>query len=618
MRTPRPLPIALAAGLLLWAGAPLDAQVREMVSSQIAVSDRDASLRLDFSSGESLEIVLREGEVLVDGESLGGYESGSQLEASWRSLLGDAVALDDGPLARALTDWTPPESLEGESAALAARIDETLDRRLAAPEPSAPAEQEDAAPSGEGRGLELADLLRRTDRLEALAEALEDLSLDEVRIRVGEDVEVEDDEEIEATLIVVDGDLDVRGTVDGDVVVTGGTLTVFDGGRITGQARLADARISREGGTVDGPVREIQVGRARALEALEELGNLGGLEDLERLGELDELEEDLRSEIREEIRRELRSELRDEFRDRYRGPDLFSPLRRVGRGLGGLFQNLFGFVLVVALGMVAVHFVPERLERIGDTARRGPARAGLVGIAGLFLLFPAWIIGIVALAVSIIGIPVMIAWIPLFWVAAGLAAAVGYLAVARILGEWIAEQGFRGLDFLRPSNTVHALAAGVAALLIPFAAANVVEMAGPWLGVVEGLLLAVGWIAVAAAGSVGFGAILLSRGGREPRHRPPGEPFGEPDWPADPGPAPSPDEEEWSAQWEDLEREARERASGAAPEETAPEAEEEAPPPDSGSGAGPTSGSDASDTASGEEGDEGEDEDGTRTAPPDA
>lgn len=601
MRTYRLDLLTLLGVLLLSAAAPLGAQVRGVVSSQIAVSNRDASLELDFESGESLEIAFRGGEVAVDGEAVGSYERGDALESSWRSLLAEAVQLDDGPLARALVDWMPPTSLEGEAEALGRQIDRTLEERLAAPEPAAAS---DASRPEAGTGpsppeQDLAGLLRRTDRLELLAEALEGLELDEVQIRVDENVTVAADEEIQATLVVVDGDLEVSGTVDGDVVVTGGALRVYEGGRITGDVRLADARIYRDGGDIGGTVRTVQVSRERAMDALDQLENLGRLEELEDLEELEGLEEEIRARVRDELRRELRDEIRSELRDRYRGPGIFAPLRSVGRGLSGLLQNLITFAIVVVLGVLVVHFFPENLERVAAAARRSPGRAGMVGVAGTFLLLPIWILGMVALAITIIGIPALLAWVPLFPVAAGLAAGLGYLAVARVLGGWVADQGVQGLDFLRPSNTIHAVAAGVALLMIPYAAANVVEMAGPWLGFVEGLFLTLGWVAGAAAIAVGFGAVLLTRGGREPHRGPADGPYDDLDWTPGTGPTPEPDpakrppgrpapgeddrwddEEEWEETWENLEREARDRTSDPPGPEGPEDAGGPAPEPD--------------------------------------
>ncbi|MFP3949304.1 MAG: hypothetical protein ACLFWG_11300, partial [Longimicrobiales bacterium] len=200
---------------------------------------------------------------------------------------------------------------------------------------------------------------------------------------------------------------------------------------------------------------------------------------------------------------------------------------------------------------------------------RSPGRAALVGLAGTFLLIPAYVLGIVVLAVSIVGIPFLLLWIPLFPLAAVVAAGLGYLAVAVLLGRWIIRQDFRGLDFLERENDLHAAATGLGALLIPYAIANVILLGGPWLGAIHGLFSAVGILAGCIALIVGFGGVLLTRGGRRPAfvggfgemHEPGTTPWGaesvadpkgaewEEDW----------DEEwkkEWDEEWEDLEREA--------------------------------------------------------------
>lgn len=536
MRThPLPERLALLSALLLalLVGPPLLAQeVREVVSSRIGVSARDATLSLELAPDEAVEVAFRDGEVLVDGEPLGSYERGDALDSAWRSLLSEAVELEGEALSAALVEWTPPADLAEPAAAVGRRLDRALDERLTESGVADRALRPLSDTATESAGAaELASLLRRTERLALLAGALEGLRLENVRVRVGEDVVVESGEEVEATVIVVDGSLEIRGAVEGDVVVAGGELRVLDGGRIDGDVRLAEARISREEGEIAGSVREVEERRSPAARALEDPS---GLRELE---ELDGLEEEIRTRLREELRDELRSELRSEVRDRSRGGGVFAPLRSVGRGLAGLLQNLVTFAIVVVLGGLAVHFFPANLERVTAAARRTPARAGVVGLAGAFLLVPVYILGIVALAISIVGIPALVAWIPLFPVAAGLAAGLGYLAVASAVGEWIAGRRIPGLDFLRPSNAIHTLAAGVAFFLVPFAAANVVEMGGRWLGFVEGLLLAVGWTAGAVAVAVGFGAVLLTRGGRQPHPPTPGAPYGGPG--PDPGPRPT-------------------------------------------------------------------------------
>lgn len=533
MRNSRPdllrIGVALAAAATLGAGT-LRAQTRDVLSSQIAVSGQDASLSLEFEDGGSMEIAFRDGEVTVDGEPIGDYSRDDALETAWRSLLGEVVSLDDGPLARALVGWDPPPALTGRPGEIAGRIDEALEARLAARAAGQAPDEGQADRTGE-EAEPLAALLRRAGRLQALGEALEGLTLGDVRLRIGEDVVVDEETELDATLVVLDGDVEVRGEVRGDVVVVDGSLRVFEGGRVTGGVRLVDARIFREGGTIEGPVENVRVDE-------EEYGpDVGELRDRIR----DEVRPDA-EEIRERIREEVTRELRSEFRHETRGPSVFAPLRSVGRGIAGLLQNLISFAIVALIGVGLIHFLPENVDVVAETARKSPGRAAVVGLAGSFLLIPVWVLGIVALAISIVGIPALLAWVPLFPVAACLAAGFGYLAVARNLGEWIARQRFQGLDFLRASNAFHTVVAGVAALLLPFALANVVEMGGHWLGFLEGLLVAAGCVAAIAAVSIGFGAVLLTRGGRRPAWTPGTDPFDlDTGWEEDVTP-----DEEWS------------------------------------------------------------------------
>ncbi len=62
------------------------------------------------------------------------------------------------------------------------------------------------------------------------------------------DLVVEEDEVIKGNVIVKGGDLEVRGTVDGDVLVVGGTLYVVDDGLVTGNARVINGEIVKSGG----------------------------------------------------------------------------------------------------------------------------------------------------------------------------------------------------------------------------------------------------------------------------------------------------------------------------------------------------------------------------------
>ena len=168
------------------------------------------------------------------------------------------------------------------------------------------------------------------------------------------------------------------------------------------------------------------------------------------------------------------------------------------------------------MGVVA--FAPRNLDTVAETARRSPGRAAMVGLAGTFLLIPVWVLGMVALAVSIVGIPVMIAWLPLFPLAAVAAAMLGYLAVARNVGEWLADSGYRYTDWIRKSNPVYTVFGGRAragALLHRRATSCAVV---PFFGFFRGLLTFVGVMLRDRRDSD-----RLRRGAAHPRRTPAGD-----------------------------------------------------------------------------------------------
>lgn len=485
-----------ALGLLLLLPLGAGAQLRTVVSSEVAVSGTEATLRLEFEESQAFVVAFQDGHVLVNGEAVGEYVRGDALESAWRSLLGEAISLGDGPLARALTEWAPPQGLTGASAETAALIDRSLDQALASPQEVVEAESggEISLTLGGGEeGTLLGALLLRTGALEQLAEALEGLSLEQAGIRVGEEVVVEAGEELDGTLIVVDGDLTVRGLIRGDVVLAQGSVLLEEGGRIAGDLRVADGNVEWLGGSVDGSLTELGEGQTRA-----------------PVTELPDLAE-LRAELEKQVREEYRAKAGD-GREHRGGSGVFSVFSSLGRGLAGLMENLFTFFILVVLGILTVHFAGDNLEIVATTARKAPARSAIVGLAGGFLMVPVWILGIVALAISIIGIPVLLVWVPVFPIAAALAGLFGYFAVAKNVGEWVAEQEYRGLEWIRGSNAIYVMVAGVGALMIPCVASNLIGILG--LGFLKGVLAFVGSMVTFVVGAIGLGAVLLTRGGR--------------------------------------------------------------------------------------------------------
>ena len=160
----RPLVPALVLAFLPVA---VTGQVREVVSNQLAISQREAGLVLEFVDDGKLEISLRDGVVTVDDEVVGSFDRGDALDTAWRLLLGEIVNLSDGPLGQALQEWAPPPSLSGDAMEAALLLDESLEQALRPLESSAQADPEveiDLNISA-NLGLGLRALLSRTEIL---------------------------------------------------------------------------------------------------------------------------------------------------------------------------------------------------------------------------------------------------------------------------------------------------------------------------------------------------------------------------------------------------------------------------------------------------------------------
>jgi hypothetical protein len=204
-------------------------------------------------------------------------------------------------------------------------------------------------------------------------------------------------------------------------------------------------------------------------------------------------------------------------RDQRRGPDWAAPFRRIWQGISGMFAVVITYVVIFGVGLVAILLGARKyLEGVADTVRAGPGRSFLVGLAGSFLLIPVFVLGIIALAISIVGIPALLVWVPLFPVGAVVAVILGFLGVAHATGESWAERNYYGSEWFRRGNSYYFLMTGLILLSSLFFASQFVHMAGPWLDFIKGILIFFGVLLTWGAATTGFGAVLISRGGSRP------------------------------------------------------------------------------------------------------
>lgn len=359
-----------------------------IVSSEISVSRREASLKLELVDGQRIDLAVRDGQVFSGGRAIGEAQRGGALDRSWRELLNQAIDAPTDQLAAMLVRWNAPDSELGQ------RLDATLETAL------------------------------------------------------------------------------------------------------TGTGEIALPAIPAA------PAAPPPPGTAGDFQASDSVNRL-----VQRIAELERLVDRLETRRAPQVRVERPN----------RGFDWLGPFRHIAHGVAGILSILVTYAVLFGIGFATIFFGGRHyIEGVADTARHATTRSLLVGLAATFLVIPAFILGIIALAISIVGIPALLVWIPLFPVATALAILLGYLGVAHATGEALAERRFYASDWFQRGNSYYFLLTGLAVLVSLFIAAQVVSMAGPLLGFFRGALTALGVVITWAALSIGFGAVLLSRGGKHP------------------------------------------------------------------------------------------------------
>jgi hypothetical protein len=289
-------------------------------------------------------------------------------------------------------------------------------------------------------------------------------------------------------IVVVGGDLRVQGEVTGNAIVVGGDLILDSTGVIHGDAVVTGGTIRNEGGRILGEMRSIQG---------EGLDVAGAIQ--RSIGGNDATAASTRPRAETRARAGARAS---------RDGGWFDPIRR---GMAGIISTLaFGLVLA-GVGAVLVFYGRPYLETVSDTVRGATLRSAATGLAASFLVLPAFVVMVVALAVSIVGIPLLLVAIPLYPLAIFAAVVFGLLGASHAIGERTTEQSRDGLD-LRYRNSYAYLFTGLGMLLLPHIGAHMVSMTG-FLGFIGMLLRIVTVLAIWAAATVGFGAVLLSRAG---------------------------------------------------------------------------------------------------------
>jgi hypothetical protein len=286
------------------------------------------------------------------------------------------------------------------------------------------------------------------------------------RVRFGGDVEVAEDEAIDDDVVVILGSARVDGRVDGAVVAVGGSVHLGPKADVRGDVTAVGGSVERaKGSVVQGQINEVRIAKP----TFGPLVNVHPWREWQWFG--------------------------DTVRNPFGGSvDLVATLVRIG--LIGLLAAL----------MIAV--LPGPVRRVADRVGAEPWRAGFVGLAAQLLFVPLLVITVVVLAVSIIGIPLLLL-VPFGLIAVAVAFLMGFAGASCAIGRWIGERAGSGVPSLLVSLVV-----GLAVVFALTVIARFAGLAGLPARVVLSTVLVAGFLVEYVAWTVGLGGVLLSRFGR--------------------------------------------------------------------------------------------------------
>lgn len=274
------------------------------------------------------------------------------------------------------------------------------------------------------------------------------------RVRVFGSVTVAADEDIDGQVVAVMGSARINGRVRDQVVAVLGSVTLGSDAVVDGDVIAVGGRVNQaDGARVRGAVREVSL-RSPGIE-------WGGV------------------------------------------PFAMSPLTFYSFGATArLFGTMFRLLLLGILTSVVVLVVRQPIEQVGQRLVAEPVKMAVIGLLAQLLFFPALILTIFILAISLIGIPLLLLTpfliVGLLFVFLG-----GFTAAAFEIGGWGAQRA--GINADQPYVRVWF---GVLIVLAPLLVARLFGMVGGPFGVGAFMLAAIALLIEYAVWTTGFGAAL--------------------------------------------------------------------------------------------------------------
>jgi hypothetical protein len=278
------------------------------------------------------------------------------------------------------------------------------------------------------------------------------------RVRIFGSVEVNEDEEVTGNVVAVMGSVRVAGEVGQEVVAVLGSVHLGPNAVVRGDTVSVGGQVRREpGAQIRGAVTEVSLGDpAFQVTDWPWPGSRWG---------------------------------------RWHWVDGFGAVPR-------LIGSTFRWVLLVLLTWIALVVARTPVERAAQRVSDTPVKAVLVGLAAQLLIGPVLLLTAFVLAISIIGIPLLLL-LPFVILLVVLMALVGFSGTACAVGQWARRRfnvGTQAAD----------VALGVLIILSPVLAGRVVALAGWPVTPIAWLLISTGFAIEFLAWSSGLGAVLTN------------------------------------------------------------------------------------------------------------
>ena len=208
------------------------------------------------------------------------------------------------------------------------------------------------------------------------------------KVHIGSSIVVGEDELVTDPVVAVGGSVTVLGRVDDDVVAVGGSVRLGPKARVRGDVTSVGGSVEQEkGASIGGTVNEIRIGPQFSFKPWHFFNGMW-----------------------------------------------FDGWNVVGDGFR-LLGTVMRISLVVLLALLVALIAARPVQRISDRVGRDPWLSGFTGLLAQLLFIPVLVLTVVVLAVSIIGIPLLLL-VPFAIIGFLIAMLIGFAGVALRVGRW--------------------------------------------------------------------------------------------------------------------------------------------------------------------------------------